>query len=201
MKKLVLCLAGAMMALSLAACGPTQVAEESKPKAAQVNPEGVTPELIEKQNETTVDPKTLVDPDAPVMQTIMVYSVNEDGSGLVRSMADASEVTEDTEIDALIESGDLEEGIYAETFDIEGGEKAGPGVAASETGDGERIGILNFTELDADADKLVLYAIANTFCDNFELDKLEIQVAGQPYENSLITDGYLYYEDDYEKLN
>ncbi len=201
MKKLALILAGAMMALSLAACGPTAVAEESKPQAAQSNPDGITPEMIAQEKQNQVDPKLITDPNAVAYETIFIYRASEDGIGLERSMADVEVVDAQSVIAALAEAGVLEEDVTVNSWEISGGVKAGPGVDASLVTGEERIGTLDISNLDADADKLTVYALGNTFCENFELDKLEVLVDGQPYTSSVITDGYLYYMDKYEKLN
>ena len=200
MKKLALLVAGAMMALSLAACAPTDVSDKGKPQAAQTNPAGVNPEMIQKEKETQIDPKLLVDPDAPVLETVMIYYANEDGTGLVYDLASAEEVTADVVVEALIEYGVLEEGTTVNGYEIAGGEKAGPGVEASVSESWERIGTLDLSALEEDADKAVVYAIGNTFCENFELDKLELLVNGEAYESSLITDGYLYFEEKYKEF-
>lgn len=201
MKKLALILAGAMMALSLAACAPTEVAQKSKPQAAQSNPDGITPEKVMEENQNQVDPKLFVDPDAVSYETIAIYYASEDGAGLVRDMVDVEETSAEAIAAALAEAGVLAEDASVNSWEVSGGVKAGPGVDASMVSDGERIGTLDVSGLDADADKLTVYALGNTFCENFELDKLEVLVDGQPYENSVITDGYLYYMDEYDKLN
>jgi len=205
MKRLIMCFAGAMMALSLAACSPTKVEPDQKPEAAQVNPEGLDPAVIEQRNQEQVDPKLMPpDPNAVVMDTVVLYYGKEDGSGLTKEMVDVDELNAESAVDKLIEYGVLEDGTAVNAFDIEGGEKAGPGVDASEVGTGERIGTLDLSglgQLEGADEKIVLYSIANTFGESFELDKLELLVDGAPYESDLMTDGYLVFVDDYDKLN
>ena len=205
MKGLIMCVAGAMMALSLAACSPTKLEPEQKPEAAQVSPEGLDPAIIQQRNEEQVDPKLMPpDPNAPVMDSAIIYYGKEDGSGLVREMVDVDELTAEAVVDKLIEYGVLEEGTAVNSFDIEGGEKAGPGVDASEAGNGERIGTLDLSglgELEGADEKIVLHSIANTFVESFELDKVELLADGAPYSSDLLVDGYLESIDDYEKLN
>ena len=71
-------------------------------------------------------------------------------------------------------------------------------------GSGDSIGTLDLSklqQLEGNEEKLVLYGIANSFADSFVLDKLKILVNGQEYSSSLLTDGYLYPVDVYEKLD
>lgn len=193
------------MALSLAACSPTQVEPEQKPEAAQSGPEGLDPAVIQQRNQEQVDPKLMPpDPDAPVMDSVILYYGKEDGSGLTREMVDVDELDAESVVAKLIEYGVLEDGTTVNSFDIEGGEKAGPGVDASEVGTGERIGTLDLSglgTLDGADEKIVLYSIANTFVESFELDKVALLVDGTPYSSDLMTDGYLEAVEDYEKLN
>ena len=49
MKKFIMCLAGVMMAFSVAACTPTEVTETT-PSGVQRNPEGITPEMVAESN-------------------------------------------------------------------------------------------------------------------------------------------------------
>ena len=201
MKKLALILAGAMMALSLAACAPTEVAKENRPQAAQMNPEGIDPAKIAAENKPAVDPKLTPDPDAVAYETIFVYSVNEDNTGLKRDMLDVEVIDEEAVVAGLIELGVLSEDAVINSWEISGGVKAGPGVDPSLVTDGERIGTLDLSSLEADADKLIVYALGNTFCENFELDKMELLVDGVEYTHSVIADGYLYYVDKYTKID
>lgn len=201
MKKLALVLAGAMMVLSLAACSPTQVDTSNKPQAAQSNPEGVSAEKIAAEKETQIDPKMLVDPNAVAYESVFVYYPNESGTGLDRDMVDFEEVDAEVVVAAMVEAGALEETVTVNSWEVSGGVKPGPGTDPAAVVDGERIGTLDVANLEADADKLTVYALGNTFCEAFELDKLEILVDGEAYTNSAITDGYLYFIDKFEKLN
>lgn len=206
MKRLLMCLAGAMMVFSLAACSPTKVEPGVGETAADGTklPGGLSPEMME--TETTIDPSIarLPDPNAPKMDSIVVYYTNEDGTGLTTEMVDVDLMDEEIVAEQLVEFGVLPEGTEVYSLVIEGGQKAGPGVADSETGNGDRIGILDLTQLDTlegTDEKLMIYAIVNTFCDNYELDKMQILVNGEEYATGLSTDGYLYPADNYEKIN
>lgn len=198
MKKLVMYFTGAVMAISLAACTPTEVPETSPQAVENVNPEGLTPEMMQ---ETTAAEK-LPDPDAPVLEMAFMYSVDDSGK-LVREIIDLEELTEETLIQCLIERGVLEEGTEVNTFGIDGGEKAGPGVSADAVGDGERVGSLDLTkfpQVDAAKEQQLLNAIANTFIDNFELDKLKLLIEGENFTSANQTQGdedYLDYSSEY----
>lgn len=206
MKKLFMYFAGIMMAFSLAACTPTQVTE-TLPQGGHRNPEGITPEMIAERNAAANNGVDLKqgDPDAPTYDMVFVYSVNSDATGLERSTMDVEELTEQAVVDCLVEKGVLEADTTVNSFDIEGGEKAGPGVAAGNS-DGERVGILDLSKIpesDTSEETAMLNAIGNTFIENFELDKLKLLINGENYESSHTVHGdedYLFYIDKYEKF-
>lgn len=189
---------GIMMALCLAACTPTQVTE-TIPQAGGGNPDGITPEMVRESNAAI---ERLPDQDAPVYEMAFIYFVNESGK-LAREAVDLEALTEEALVNCLMEKGVLEEGTKVSAFDIEGGEKAGPGVEAADGG--ERIGTLDLTQFpqaDGAKEQLLLNAVANTFIENYELDKLKIMVNGDNYTSANITMGaedYLEYTEDYEK--
>ncbi len=180
MKRCFVYIAAVLAALSLAACSPTQVADEDRPTPLSSNPEGLTPEIVEEYNAEQADDKYTVDPDAPVRELVMIYyPVSE--SSLDREFEDVDELTAEAVVDWLIAYGILEEDTGVNSFDIEGGIKAGPGADASAASSGERKGTLDLTQLDEAADNATIYSIGNTFCENFELDNLEILVNGSEY--------------------
>ena len=193
MKKLIMCLAGLMTAVSLAACTPTQVTE-SAPQAAKQNPDGITPEMVAESNAAI---KREADSAAPVYDVAFIYVPNSDATGLTR---------EEVLVDCLVEKGVLEADTTVNSFDIEGGEKPGPGVSADAVGSGERIGTLDLSgipESGTAGEVAMLNAIANTFIENYELDKLKLLINGENYESGHIAheDGdYLEFIDKYEKF-
>lgn len=199
MKRWIMFFAGIMMALSLTACTPTQVSE-TIPQAGGGNPDGITPEMVRESNAAI---ERLPDQDAPVYEMAFIYFINSSGNQLARESVDLEALTEEALVNCLIEKGVLEEGTQATAFDIEGGEKAGPGVEAAESG--ERVGTLDlsqFPQAAAAREQLLLNAVANTFIENYELDKLKILVNGDLYTSANLTMGdedYLEYTDDYEK--
>ena len=209
MKKLAVYAAGMMMALSLAACSPTKVEptkaqtenQAGEKNGENLSPDGLTPEEARALNQPAVDPKTETpDPNAEVMESVLVYMLNDEGNGLKTEMEDAETVDADTVAALLVEKSILDEGTTVNSCDISGGEKAGPGVDASETGSGERVGTLDLSQLDPYASKAVLCAIGNTFCENFELDSLEILVNGEAYSGENLDGDVLTYVEDYKTV-
>ena len=51
-----------------------------------------------------------------------------------------------------------------------------------------------------DSSKAVLCAIGNTFCENFELDSLEILVNGEAYSGENLDGDVLTYVEDYKTV-
>ncbi|MCI8838405.1 MAG: GerMN domain-containing protein [Hungatella sp.] len=202
MKKLIMCLAGLMTAVSLAACTPTQVTE-SAPQAAKQNPDGITPEMVAESNAAI---KREADSAAPVYDVAFIYVPNSDATGLTREEVSLEAMTEQVLVDCLVEKGVLEADTTVNSFDIEGGEKPGPGVSADAVGSGERIGTLDLSgipESGTAGEVAMLNAIANTFIENYELDKLKLLINGENYESGHIAheDGdYLEFIDKYEKF-
>lgn len=200
MKRWITCLAGVMMACSLAACTPTQVTETVPQKEA--NPEGITPEMVAESNASI---KREADKTAPIYEMAFIYVPGSDSAKLVRERVDLEIVTEQALVDCLIEKGVLEEGTVVNAFDIEGGQKAGPGAGADVADGGERTGTLDLSKIPdagADGETAMLTSIANTFIDNYELDKLKLLINGENYESGHTVQGdndYLEYSDDYQE--
>ena len=188
MKKLFMCFAGAMMVLSLAACKPTEVTETVPTVAESANPEGLTPEIM---MESTEVPEKLPDANAPILEKAALYSINS---------------AEETLMEQLVEKGVLDSAIEINTFGISGDIKAGPGVKAGSAGGEDRIGSLDLAQAvsaDASKEQMILNAIANTFIENYELDKLEILINGEPYTSANITmaaGDYMTLTDGYEEI-
>ena len=131
MKKLAVYAAGMMMALSLAACSPTKVEptkaqtenQAGEKSGENLSPDGLTPEEARALNQPAVDPKLETpDPNAEVMDSVLVYMLNDEGSGLKTEMEDAETVDADTVAALLVEKSILDEGTTVNSFDISGGE-------------------------------------------------------------------------------
>lgn len=187
MKKLVMGFVGILMAFSLAACTPTQVAE-STPQAAR-DPEGVDLEKIAESNAAITKGPDL---SAPVYEMAFIYSFNDDQTGIVKESVDLEGLTEQILVQCLIEKGVLEQDTEALSFEIEGDEKAGPGMTTGSSDNKERIGTLNLSKIptaDGAKEQAMLNAIGNTFIENYELDKLKLLVNGENYKGTSITHG------------
>lgn len=200
MRKITMCLIGAMTVLSLAACTPTTTKKNVNSGGSGQPPIGVeetTKEIVEK----------LPDLDAPTLEMAFIYSGNSDATGLVRDTEDVEVLDADTLVNLLIQHGVLDEGTTALSFEIEGGEKAGPGAEAAGSEGGERIGTLDLSDVPesgTSGELVILTSITNTFTENFELDKLKLLVNGENYTSGHIEhedDDFLYYESNYEKFN
>ena len=201
MKKLIMCLAGAMMAFSLAACTPTEVTETT-PQGEQRTPDGVTPEMIAESNAAI---QRDADEAAPIYEMAFIYIPNSDASGLIRMRVDLEGTTEQTLVDCLVEYGVLEEETTVNSFEIQGGEKVGPGMNVEDADGGERIGTLDLSKIAESGtagETVMLNSIANTFIENYELDKLKLLINGENYESGHIVHGdedYLEFTNDYEE--
>lgn len=195
MKKFTMCIVGTIAALSLSACTPTP-----RNEVKNQTPPVETGETRDGRAEKTPDP------DAPVLELISIYTANEDATGLTVSLEGIENLDAQSLVDLLIANGVLEEGTIANSFDIEGEEKPGPGVAKEETGSGERIGTLDLSKVPVSGtagEQVILGSIGNTFIENFELDKLKLLVNGENYTSGHIMQGdhdYITFISDYEKF-
>lgn len=197
MKKIMLCMIGAMTVFTLAACTPTT---DKIPKGGAAQPpNGPVMETTQVINDKVPDL------DAPVFEMAFIYSGNSDATGLVRENLDVEVLDETVLVDLLIQKGVLAEGTTALSFEITGDVKAGPG--ATDGGSGERVGVLDLSavpESGTAGEMVFLASIANTFTENFELDKLKLLVNGENYTSGHTVHGdedYLIYEDNYEKFS
>lgn len=192
MKKLTMCVAGAMMVLSLAACTPTQTKTESQSNNTPVaeQPTGGASDKVP-------------DPNAPALVPISLYYENEDSTGLLKVMDEVEgELSAQALIDKLIGVDVLEEGTQVISFTVEGEEapEVGPGAESAAEGEGsERIGVLDLSQTpqwDVKYEQLMLDSVGNTFIENYNLDKLKLLVNGQNYSSENVTqsdDTYLLY--------
>ena len=174
MKKLFMCLAGALLVLSLAACSPTQVKKES----TAPNPQEVT---------TGGASDKVPDPNVEPMDIVSIYSANEDATGLNQAMDAVDELTAQALVDKLIEYGVLEEGTEVLKFDVADG-----------------VGTLDLSKVPSSGtagETLMLMSVGNTFTENFELEKLKLLVDGKNYSSGHIEqsdDDYLQFKMEYK---
>ena len=180
MKKAIMCLIGAMMILSLAACTPT--------------PEkGKTGEVKETQGgSNSVDSNKLPDPTAPDMDVISIYTVSTDGKKLEGTMDAVEAKDAQTVADLLVKYGVLAEGTEVIEFKAEGepaSEEVGPGVVKIPGIEFEsnvkEYGTVNLSQFPDEKDTMLLQAVANTFIENMDVVYLTIQVNGETVAENL----------------
>lgn len=176
MRKLWKMMLGAAVVLSLAGCSPTT--DKSAKTESQTPPqETQVKEVVEK----------LPDANAPKLELISVYYPNEEGTGLKQAVDGVEVVDAQSIVDMLISYGVLDEGTTVLDFKTEGESSeqiSGPGestvvvVYSNAT--------LNLSQIPEGADKVLTEAaIANTFDESMNIQKLTIQVDGQEYASGL----------------
>ncbi len=197
MKRFTVIFTGILAAGLLAACSPTNTDALRESMEAEV--------VAGPSEDETVAPDKHAPGTGPVMALVSVYRADSAGTGLERILADVEELTPQTLVDQLAGYGVLDEGTEVLSYNMEGAVKLGPGVSADEAeGSGDRIGTLDLNqvpELSAAEEDIMLRALANTFIENYELDKLKLLVNGENYTSANRTDGddtYLEYTSKYK---
>jgi hypothetical protein len=192
MKKVIMSFIGAMMILSLAACTPTTEktktsAESKKGSSTEASVKTSTTELV-----SGVDYERGGDSTAPDMDIVVIYTVKSDGSGLESTMesVDSDEMSEQSLVDLLAQNGVLNSGSEIIDFDInedeDGAAVVGPGVDASET---SCSAVLNLNDIPGDGkDELIVHAIARTFIENLDIEKITVQLNGEVVAEGLTAD-------------
>ena len=181
MKKWLLGLLTAMMAVSLAACTPTTEKKQETTAAAAKQ------EQIEAQTTGGASDK-VPDPNVAPVAIISVYHKG-DGDSLVQDMdsLDNDELDPQALVSKMTEYGIFTEGTQVLNFNI--------------TGEGDvKKAVLDLNKVENDegvSDSVFLVEIGNTFVENFELSKLALQVNGKDLAGA--TD--LSYEADYENVD
>lgn len=182
MKKLVMGLLGAMMILSLAACTPTT----EKNKTGEVKePEAEVVETTADAGPGVVTGRP-VDQDAPDLTMVSVYSLSEDGSKIQSNMDSVEDLEEQSLTDLLVRYGVLDEGTEAVSFKAEGSaesQEAGPGVTADTSIAAK--GTLELSQFPTDNREKRLQAVANTFCENMNVEILTVVVSGETLADGL----------------
>lgn len=177
MKKTIMYIAAALMAVSLAACTPTPQKEAET--AATVESTKGGGQLVEGKVP------------GPEEDTISVYSINEDGSGLLQNMDSLEELTNQGLVDKIIEYGVLEEGTTLISFEISQDEKKGV----------VNLSAIPSYEDDDFMNQATLEALVNTFIENYELELVKLQINGEDVQSELLEadeDGYSTYFEDFE---
>lgn len=175
----ILCMTGAVMVLSMAACTPT--------------PEkGRTGEVKQTEAASGVATNKNPDPTAPELDVVSIYSVSADGSKLEGTMDAVEELDPQVLTDLLIQYEVLEEGTELISFAAEGApssEEVGPGVVKIPgmeiESDTREYGTLNLSKFPDDKDDMLLQAVANTYLENLNVVYLTIQVNGETVAENL----------------
>ncbi len=192
MKKTVMCIIGAMMILSLAACTPTS--EKNKTGEVKQTEAAVKPT---KDSGPGVVTDRMPDLEAPDMEIISVYTVSEDGSKIEGTMDAVEEMSAQALVDLLIQYKVLDEGTTAVKWDAAGepsSEEVGPGMVKipgfEVTSNLKEKGTLELSQFPDSAQKdMKLQAVANTFIENMDVLYLTIKVDGEPLvENAQFVD-------------
>ncbi|MFR1833803.1 MAG: GerMN domain-containing protein [Lachnospiraceae bacterium] len=182
MKKPILYIAAALMAISLAACTPTPEKQAETASAPAANAES-------KSGDTLVEGKV----PGPEFDTISVYSINEDGSGLLQNMDSLEEMTNQGLVDKLIEYGVLEEGTTIISLDVKEDDASGVvNLSAIPNYDGDEF-----------MERATLEALVNTYIENYELELVKLQVNGEDVTSDFLEadeNGYSTYFEDYEEF-
>lgn len=116
--------------------------------------------MIEESNDSGRSDK-VPDPNAPVLTVISIYPINKDNNGLYKEMDAIEEMDASLLLEKLQEYSIIDSDISINKFDIQG-----------------KIANLDLNKFDKN-NKLALTSLVNTFIENYELDSLNISIAGK----------------------
>lgn len=184
MKKFALCMTGALLALSMAACSPTQT--ETDPAAA-----------LEQQSTGGADDK-VPDPTTEVLEIASIYIPNEEKTGLRQSMEGLTAVDVNSLVAQLAEAGVLPADCEVLSYETEGEAEdsaAGPGVDAGATiASSAVLNLSSIPDGDSIDNQLTIGAIGNTITENLGVRSLTIQ------ENGTTVAENVTFQSEYETL-
>lgn len=172
MKRFIMCAAGAMMVLSLAACTPTTETPEETVAVLETGAPGGREDKVP-------------DPEAPELQIVSLYYENEVGDGLEFEMEGVESLDAESLVEKLADYGVLSLDTQVLNFSTEGEvqqQAAGPGAAAAAT-IAEK-GTLDLSVAPDDRET-VYQAVANTITENLNVVSLDILVNGEPVATGL----------------
>ena len=187
MKKVIMGIMLAVMAVSLAACTPTTEKQKNTTTTA---------ETMEPIPVTTGGASDKVpDPNVKPVAVISIYHGSDDSDGIVQDMdaLDTEGLDAQLLVDKLVEYGVLTKGTKVLSFEIEG-----EGETATAT--------LDLSQLKSEegcSDRMLLAEVGNTFIDNFELKTIKVKVNGGNFEGKDIQQqdsDVLEYESDFEDM-
>ena len=188
MKKVIMGIMLAVMAVSLAACTPTTEKQKNTTTTA---------ETMEPIPVTTGGASDKVpDPDVKPVAVVSIYHGSDTSDGLIQDMdaLDSEKLDAQQLVDKLVEYNVLTKGTKVLEFTVQGeGENATAVLDLSQAESGEEC-----------SDRMLLAEIGNTFIDNYELKSLKLKVNGKNFEGKEIQHGdsdVLEYENDFENIS
>ena len=188
MKKWILGVMAALMAVSLAACTPTPEKQKEEAVETTAAQQDIVPQSTGGASDKVPDPNV-----APVA-IVSIYHKG-DGDSMVQDMdsLESEEIDAQMLVSKLMDYNVLTDGTMVQTFAIE------------EEGE-ELIGTLDLNQAvsgEGVSDAMLLTEIGNTFIENVELSQLKITVNGENYQGETIQQGdddYLTYVEDYDMV-
>ena len=188
MKKWLLGVMAAVMAVSLAACTPTPDKQKEETAGTAAAQESMVPQSTGGASDKVPDPDV-----APVA-IVSIYHKG-DGDSLVQDMdsLDSEEIDAQMLVSKMMEYNVFTDGTMVQTFAIEG------------EGEGS-VGTLDLNQAvsgEGVSDNMFLTEIGNTFIENFELGQLKLTVNGENYQGETVQQGdddYLTYVVDYDMV-
>lgn len=180
MKKWLLGLMAAVMAVSLAACTPTTEKKKEETTASAENP---GPAVVPTTGGAA---DKVPDPNIEPVAVISIYCKGA-GDSLVQEMdsLENDDLNAQALVDKMIEYGIFTEGTEVLSFDKTGEE-------------GNAKGVLNLNQAknnEGVSDAQFLVEIGNTFVENFELSVLNVQIDGQDMEGASALEYVTEFED------
>ena len=183
MKKFALFMTGAMLAMSMAACSPTQ--KETAPAGAAEASTGGAEDKVP-------------DPTTEVLEIASIYVPDEERTGLIQNMDGVSVLDAESLVAKLVEYGVLPEGCQVLSYEATGeAENAadGPGEAADvSVAESAVIDLSDIPDGDSIDTQLITAAIGNTITENLGVRSLTIEENG-----SVFADGVTF-QNEYETL-
>ena len=181
MKKWLLGMMAAVMAVSLAACTPTT--EKQKEETTTVSAENSEPAVVPATGGAS---DKVPDPNVEPVAVISIYHKG-DGDSLVQEMdsLDDDDLNAQALVDRMIGYGVFTEGTEVISFDKTGEEENAKGV-------------LNLNQAknnEGVTETQFLVEIGNTFIENFELSTLTVQINGQDMEGASALEYLTAFED------
>ena len=183
MKKFALFMTGAMLAMSMAACSPTQ--KETAPAGAAEASTGGAEDKVP-------------DPTTEVLEIASIYVPDEERTGLIQNMDGVSVLDAESLVAKLVEYGVLPQGCQVLSYVAAGvaeNAAAGPGEAADvSVAESAVIDLSDIPDGDSIDSQLITAAIGNTITENLGVRSLTIEENG-----SVFADGVTF-QNEYETL-